>query len=199
MDLRVIKPPLSSQFRWSLIMIFDSWLPPMKLLVSKIYSPNSGFSSPLRPAMAGYLQEHVNAGAWWMFLWPWRQGVLSITDQLEWLYSRSYISTAGFLHLLKLSLRALHIYQSFVSEDFERSPRSLCSKITTVWRVFSGVLIFVESQRKPSELNYKILNFVTATRPVQGRGTARMMIDMCSQSHTISFVTEPLLQTNSMR
>ena len=32
---------------------------------------------------------------------------------------------------------------------------------------FSGVLIFVKSQRRPSEFNFMVLNFVTAT---QSRG-----------------------------
>jgi hypothetical protein len=40
--------------------------------------------------------------------------------------------------------------------------------MATVWRVISGVLLFVESQRKPLELIFVVLNFVTAT---QSRGT----------------------------
>ena len=39
----------------------------------------------------------------------------------------------------------------------------------TIWQVTFGVLIFVKSQRKPSELIFVVLNFVTANL-IKGRG-----------------------------
>jgi hypothetical protein len=38
------------------------------------------------------------------------------------------------------------------------------------------MVIFVESQRKPSDF-FVVLNFEAATRPVLGRGAVQMMID----------------------
>jgi hypothetical protein len=50
---------------------------------------------------------------------------------------------------------------------------------------------FVESQRKPSELMFVVLNF-----PAQSRGASDDVIDTPSRYRLISFVTKPLLQGN---
>jgi hypothetical protein len=62
---------------------------------------------------------------------------------------------------------------------------------------FQGVLIFVESRRKPSELIFVVLNFVTATQSIRAqRGANDDVINTCCRSRSISSVTEPLLQRN---
>jgi hypothetical protein len=148
--------------------------------------------------MAGYLQERVNACRAMVNVLTTVKTRGFTNDRpigvvvFQTLHPHSWFSS------LTIIVPACFTYLPIPCEwrFWKESKVPLCSKITTVWRVFLGVLIFVESQRKPSELSY----IISWQQPSQSRGVAlHKRWSICALNLTRFHVTEPLLQTNSMR